>query len=209
MTHSMIWATLAAPRPLPRLCGLLLAAAALLLGGCVGSSSLIKNCCYEGDAVLTYLDKVEFVAPDGSVTPFADIYSGYQPQDSVLTKSFPFRHEQISRVVYDSLAVVLPLYDANKNGVIEEPEITVLYLREGALGMGHKVDHLAVGGKRADAITTSRSDVGGLMTYLEARKQSLSKEVQVEFNDMERVGLDIIQEHSQGPDPGGGNDYTP
>ena len=213
MAHGMIWARMAPlrppGRPLSRRWGLLPAAAALLLGGCVGSNSLIKDCCYEGDAVLTYLDKVQFVAPDGSVTPFADVYPGYQPQNSVLTKSFPFRREQIARVVYDSLAVVLPLYDANKNGVIEEPEITVLYLREGALGMGHKVDHLAVDGKRAGAITTSRSDVGGLMTYLEARKASLSKEVQAEFNDMERVGLDIIQEHTQGPDPSSSSDFTP
>lgn len=186
----------------------MLAAAALLVAGCIGSTSLVKDCCYEGDAALVYLDEVQFVAPDGSVSKFADVYPGFRAQDGVLTTSFPFRKERIARVTYDSLAVVLPLYDANDNGVIEEPEITVLYLREGALGMGHAVDHLAVRGKRVDAITTSRSDVGGLMSYLDARRDSLSKEVQAEFRDMQRVGLDIIQGNTQGPDPGT-DLYTP
>lgn len=178
----------------------LLAATTLLLGGCVGSTTLIRDCCYEGDAALVYLDEVEFIAPDGNISKFADIYPGFVSQDSFLTKSFPFRKVQISQVTYDSLAVILPLYDANKNGFLEEPEVTVLYLREGALGMGRKVDHLAVKGKRFDAIMTSRSNVGGLMNYLDARQNSLSKEVQAEFRDMERVGLDIIQRGSEGPD---------
>jgi len=111
-----------------------------------------------------------------------------------------FRKTDYALVTYDALAVILPLYDANKNKVIEEPEIAVLYLREGALGMGHDVDHLAVDGKRVDAIMTSRSDVGGLMLYLDARMDSLTPEVQAEFRDMERVGLDIIQRGSEGGD---------
>jgi hypothetical protein len=180
--------------------GWLLAAAAIFLGACVGSTSLIKDCCYEGDAVLVHLDEVQFVAPNGTVSSFENIYPAFTRQDSFATTSFPFRKARYSLITYDSLAVILPLYDANKNGLIEEPEIVVLYLREGALGMGHQVDHLAVDGKRVDAIMTSRSDVGGLMNYLDRRKDDLSPEVQAEFRDMERVGLDFIQRGSEGAD---------
>ncbi len=183
-----------------RISGGLSVVASLFLGACVGSTSLIRSCCYEGDAALVYLDRVQFVAPDGTTSTFDQIYPGYTSQDSFLTKSFPFRKVAYSQVTYDALAVILPLYDANKNGFMEEPEIAVLYLREGALGMGHKVDHLAVDGKRVDAITTSRSDVGGLMRYLDARMDSLTPEVQAQFRDMERVGLDIIQRGSEGAD---------
>jgi hypothetical protein len=180
--------------------GWLLAPAAIFLGACVGSTSLIKDCCYEGDAVLVHLDEVQFVAPNGTVSSFENIYPAFTRQDSFATTSFPFRKARYSLITYDSLAVILPLYDANKNGLIEEPEIVVLYLREGALGMGHQVDHLAVDGKRVDAIMTSRSDVGGLMNYLDRRKDDLSPEVQAEFRDMERVGLDFIQRGSEGAD---------
>ncbi len=183
-----------------RIYGWLSIPAAVLLGACVGSTSLIRDCCYEGDAVLVHLDEVQFVAPDGTVSRLDEIYPGFARQESFATKSFPFRKARYSLITYDALAVILPLYDANKNGLIEEPEIVVLYLREGALGMGHQVDHLAVDGKRVDAIMTSRSDVGGLMTYLDGREDDLSTEVQAEFRDMERVGLDFIQRGSEGAD---------
>jgi hypothetical protein len=177
----------------------LIALMTLVLDGCT-SSDLIKNCCYDGDEAVVYLDKVEFVAADGSVSKFADVYPGFKSQDSFLTASFPFRKVNNAEVVYDSLVVPLNLYDANKNGFMEEPELTVLYLREGALGMGHKVDHLAVGGKRYDAITTSRSNVGGLMQYLEAHKDSLKPETQAMFRDLVQVGQDIKLRGSEGPD---------
>jgi len=178
----------------------LLAWTMLLLGACVGSTSLIKNCCYEGNAALVHLDKVQFVAPDGAVSTLNDTYPGFKIQDSFATDSFPFRKVRYAQITYDSLAVLMPLYDANKNGLLEEPELTVLYLREGALGMGHKVDHLAVDGKRVNAITTSRADEGGLMIYLDARMDALTPEVQAEFRDLERVGLDIVQRGSEGRD---------
>ncbi len=184
-----------------RVSGCLLVATSLFLGACVsGSTSLIRNCCYDGDAALIHLDRVQFVAPDGTTSTFDDSYPGYTSQDRLFTKSFPFRKVDYAQVTYDSLAVILPLYDTNKNGFLEEPEITVLYLREGALGMGRKVDHLAVDGKRVRAITTSRSNVGGLMRYLDARTDSLTPEVQAEFRDMERVGQDILLRGSENGD---------
>ena len=175
-------------------------ALAMLVAACGGSTALIRDCCYEGDAVLVHLDRVQFVASDGTVSDFDAIYPGFARQETFATTSFPFRRARYSLITYDSLAVILPLYDANRNGLIEEPEIVVLYLREGALGMGHEVDHLAVDGKRVDAIMTSRSDVGGLMNYLDARMDDLSAEAQAVFRDMERVGLDFIQRGSEGAD---------
>ena len=175
-------------------------AVAVLVAACGGSTALIRDCCYEGDAVLVHLDRVQFVASDGTVSDFDGIYPGFARQETFATTSFPFRKARYSLITYDSLAVILPLYDANRNGLIEEPEIVVLYLREGALGMGHEVDHLAVDGKRVDAIMTSRSDVGGLMNYLDARMDDLSAEAQAVFRDMERVGLDFIQRGSEGAD---------
>ena len=182
-----------------RATGCLLAGSVLLLGGCT-STALVANCCYNGDAALVYLDQVEFVAADGGTSKFADIYPGYAPQDSFLTKSFPFRKANIAQVTYDALVLPMNLYDANKNGFLEEPEVSVLYLREGALGMGRSVDYLAVNGKRVNAITTSRSDVGGLMQYLDARKDSLNPETQEIFRDMVQVGQDIKLRGSEGPD---------
>lgn len=177
-----------------------LLAMTLSLVACGGSTALRKHCCYIGDVTLARVGQVEFVAPDSSVSKFADIYPGFEPQDSFLTTAFPFRRADNGLIIYDSLVWIASVYDANKNGFLEEPEITVLYLREGAIGMGHKVDHLTVDGKRADAITTSASDVGGLMHYLKARQDTLTPEVQAEFRDMELLGQDIKLRGSEGPD---------
>jgi hypothetical protein len=182
-----------------RAAGCLLGAAMLLLAGC-SSTALIKNCCYDGEEAVVYLDRVEFVAPDGSTSSFADIYPGYESQDRFATTAFPFRKANIGLIIYDALVLPANLYDANKNGFLEEPEITVLYLREGALGMGHNVDHLTVDGKRYGAITTSRSNVGGLMQYLNARMDTLSPEIREIFRDMVQLGQDIKLRGSEGPD---------
>lgn len=182
-----------------RAAGGVLGVAILLLTGC-SSTALVKNCCYDGEEAVVYLNEVEFVAPDGSTSSFADIYPGFEPQDRFLTTAFPFRKANIGLIIYDALVLPADLYDANKNGFLEEPEVTVLYLREGALGMGHNVDHLVVDGKRYGAITTSRSNVGALMQYLNARKDSLTPEVQAIFRDMVQLGQDIKLRGSEGPD---------
>ena len=180
--------------------GGLLAVLGLGLAACGGSTALIRDCCYEGDAVLVHLESVQFVAPDGKVASFDNVYPGFERQETFATRPLPFRRARYSLITYDSLAVILPLYDANHNGLIEEPELVVLYVREGALGMGHQVDHLAVDGDRVGAIMTSRSDIGGLMGYLNARRDELTPEVQAQFRDLERVGLDIRQRGSEGAD---------
>jgi hypothetical protein len=170
-----------------------------LLSAC-STTSLVADCCYDGEAALTRIEGVDLVMADGTSRPFTDVYAGFEPQSGTFTKPFDFRKVRFSLITYDALAVVLPLYDANDDGVLLEPEITVMYIREGAIGMGHSVDHLAVNGKRASAITVARADVGGLMSYIHAHRDQMTPESQAIFRDLERVGLDIRQEGSEGPD---------
>ena len=87
----------------------ILISAALILSACGASTALIKDCCYIGDAALVHLDRVQFVAADGTVSPFDDIYPGYTPQDSFATKSFPFRRVAYSLITNEALAGILPL----------------------------------------------------------------------------------------------------
>jgi hypothetical protein len=109
--------TRALGRVATRTAGCVLATATLLLAGC-SSTSLTKYCCYDGEAALVHLEQVAFVASDGSSSTFLDVYPGYTRQDSFATTPFPFRKVGYSLVTYDALAVILPLYDANKNGFL-------------------------------------------------------------------------------------------
>jgi len=164
---------------------------ALLLSACASTTDLVRYCCYPGEAVLTRMENVQFVMADGSEASLAETLPGFAPKTGLFTKPFDFRQLDIARVTYASLRPVLPLYDANGDGRLDEPEITVMYLREAAIGLGHEVDHLAVDGEKADAVTVARADVGGLMSYIDANMDAMSEEARAIFRDLELVGLDI------------------
>ena len=136
---------------------------------------------------------------DGSKLPFDQVYKGFQPQDRGIPTHFPFRRVNISGLVYDVLPVVFREYDVNKNGLIEEPELTVLYLREGALGKEFKVSHLIVE-ERVFALQTSPADVGGLVRYINAHKGGMLKEAQSLFREIDHLSVQIRRRGAEAAD---------
>lgn len=136
---------------------------------------------------------------DGSERPFADVYKGFESQNSNFPTQFPFRRINISGLVYDVLTVVFPEYDANRNGFIEEPELTVLYLREGAIGMNFKVSRLVVD-EQVVALQTSLADVGGLVSYIDAHKAGMSKEAQTLFREIDYLSTQINRRGAEAAD---------
>jgi len=167
--------------------------------GCVSPNEIRRPCCYEGELTLAPLQQIRFVMDDGSKLPFDQVYKGFQPQDRNFPTQFSFRRINISGLVYDVLSVVFPQYDANKNGFIEEPEMTVLYLREGALGMGFKVSHLIVE-ERVLALQTSSVDVGGLVSYINAHKGGMSKYAQSLFREIDYLSVQIRRRGAEAAD---------
>ena len=138
------------------------------------------------------LQQIHFQMDDGSEQAFDQVYKGFKAQDSRIPAQFPFRKINISGLVYDVLSVVFPEYDANKNGFMEEPELTVLYLREGALGMGFKVSHIVLE-ERVVALQTSPADVGGLVTFINGHKAGMSKEARALFAEIDYLTAQIQQ----------------
>lgn len=158
--------------------------------GCASYSAILRPCCYQGALTLAPLQQVSFVMDDGSELAFDEVYKGFESQDRKVPTQFPFRRVTISGLVYDVLSVVFPLYDANKNGLMEEPELTVLYLREGALGMGFKVSHLVVE-ERVIALQTSQADEGGLVSFINVNKAGMSKEARALFGEIDHLTAQI------------------
>lgn len=172
---------------------------ALVAGGCASPDAIQRPCCYEGELTLAPLRDVRFVMDDGTELPFEEVFMGFYEQDRRITTPFPFRRINISGLVYDVLSVVFPEYDANKNGFIEEPELTVLYLREGALGMGFKVSHLKVRGQVV-ALQTSKADVGGLVSYVNANRAGMNKDGQALFNEIDHLATQIRRRGQEAAD---------
>jgi hypothetical protein len=173
----------------------------LVGSGCTSPDEIRRPCCYEGELTLAPLQQIRFVMDDGSKQPFEKVYKGFRSQGRDVPTQFPFRRINISGLVYDVLPVVFPEYDANKNGFIEEPEMTVMYLREGALGMGFKVSHLVVeGGERVFALQTSLADVGGLVSYINRHKDGMTKEAQSLFNEIAYLSVQIRRRGAEAAD---------
>jgi hypothetical protein len=186
---------------MPRPWKLLLAVPLLTawLAGCAGTTAVVPPCCYVGEVTLARLEQVDVVLHDGSRIPVPQALPGYTPEPGLITRPLPFDHADIALVVYQTLRPVLPLYDANRDGFLEGPELTVLYLREAALGLGHDVDHLAVDGRRVRALQTATADIGGLMRFVAANQSRMKPEQRAVFRDLPRLGRDLLL-HPDGPD---------
>jgi hypothetical protein len=163
---------------------------ALTGAGNASPNDIRRPCCYQGALTLAHLQQLRFVMDDGSEQSFDQVFKGFETQGKGRLAQFPFRKIGISGLVYDVLSVVFPRYDANENGFIEEPELTVLYLREGALGMGFKVSHLMVE-ERVVALQTSPVDVGGLVSFVNAHKGGMSKQARSLFGEIDYLTAQI------------------
>ena len=173
---------------------------ALLVTGCASPNEIRRPCCYEGELIVAHLRQIRFVMDDGSELPFEQVYQRFQSRDQNFSRRFPFRRINISGLVYAVLSVVFPKYDANKDGFIEEPELAVLYLREGALGMGFKVSHLIVDQERVLALQTSAADASGLVRYIDANRDGMSKEAQSLFREIDHMGEQIRRRGAEAAD---------
>jgi hypothetical protein len=166
------------------------------LSSCASTMEPIEPCCYKGEFELAHVRDLNLALSDGDMVSFSQAFPGYQPQSGIFTTAFPFNKVAISQVTYGALRPVLPQYDSNGNGHLQEPELTVLYIREAALGLGMNVDHVATV-KRADALVLSAGETGGLVRYVNDNLHRMTPEAQRIFKELKMVGLDLRNKGSE------------
>ena len=171
----------------------------LVLTACAGAYEPTPHCCYTGDYKLAHVSDIYLVLENGQRMDFAQVFPDYAPEKGLFQSAFPFIEAEISRVTYAALLPVLPQYDANGDGRIQEPELTVLYIREAALGLGHNVSHVGTN-PRTDALVLSDYEAGGLVRYVNTHLAKMTPESQAVFRELIMVGQDLRLEGSEGPD---------
>jgi hypothetical protein len=139
---------------------------------------------------------VQLALSDGNKVGFLQAFPGYESQSGLFTTAFPFPEVEIAQITYAVLSSVLPQYDANENGNMEEPELTVLYIREAGLGLGLKVDHVATD-KRVDALVLPAVETGGLVRYVNVNLDRMTPEARDIFNKLELVRIDLRSRGSE------------
>lgn len=171
----------------------------LALSACAATTAPQPPCCYKGEVTLGHVDDVYLSLENGQRMSARQAFPGYEPQRGFITRSFPFLEARIARVTYASLLPVLPQYDANGDGRIQEPELTVLYLREAAIGLGHEVNHVGIN-PRTDALILPKSESGGLVLYVERNRSRMTPAAQTVFRDLVMVGQDLKLDAPQNGD---------
>lgn len=177
----------------------LAALVALTISACAVTTEPQPPCCYRGDLALAHVDEVYFSLENGNRLDFRQAFPGYEAQSGFFTTAFPFQEADIALVTYQSLLPVLAQYDANGDGRLQEPEITVLYLREAAVGLGHRVNHVGTNA-RTDALVLPKSESGGLVRYVGQNRSRMTPAAQKVFRDLENLGRDLRLDAPQNGD---------
>jgi hypothetical protein len=95
-----------------------------------------------------------------------------------------------ARVVYAHLAVKFIEYDANDNGLIEEPELNVLFMEEAARGLDHPVTQLG-GESRLRAIFVPAGDIDGLIRLVNRRRAEMTPDARKTFDEIDLLRIDF------------------
>lgn len=162
----------------------------LALAGCGTSTRLVEPCCYQGDVALTHLADTRLMLESGGSVPFGDVFAGFEADPSPLGRTFPFRKADIGLVTFTTLRDVLPRYDANGDRILQEPELTSLYVREAARGLGYPVVGIDPSGTNG-AIVTSRADVSALVRFVERNAHAMAQPQRKIFRDLYWLGIEV------------------
>ena len=171
--------------------------AGLLLVACTATAP-VPYCCYQGDAVSVFLNALYFELESGERKTVQEVLPGLEPDRSLFTWSMAFDEADVDLVVYPALRRKLSAYDANADRKIEPPELTVIYLVEGARGLGHPVRGIATD-RPVRAVNLAQDERGGLVRYLKARRAEMNPAGRVFFQELEQLGNDL-RSHTDGID---------
>lgn len=165
--------------------------AALLLVGCTSATKIQRPSTYVGEMTSAHLEDVYLATPDGKRLSFSEVFEGFEPQTGFATTALPFPRMDIARIVFEVTAPIATYYDtnANNNDYLEGPELLVLYIREGAIGLGYSVDYLGVN-PRFNALATSPAETGGLLQFIKKNRGRMTENAQRLFRDLDQLGLE-------------------
>ena len=161
-----------------------LLACVLLLAGWAPTSAAAQQCCYHGDSPQLDAADVEVKLEDGRTVNFGALFPEFESSTSFFPLYYPVFRLAISRVVYAHLFAKFIVYDANENGFIEEPELTVLYMEETARGLDKSVSQLGAD-KPLRAVFVSPGDIDGLIRLVNRHRPDMKPDARKTFDEIE------------------------
>jgi len=148
---------------------------------------------YEGEGVSARLEQLSVVTEDGQARPLAEVFDGYTPFSGFFTPFMPMRRIYIiDRDIHDPGFIdLLTRYDANDNGLVEIPELTVLYIVEGARGLDYPAAALRLQDP-VRAVHTTADDLHGLRLFIKENRGRMAAPIQAHFRRLEDMYLTLF-----------------
>lgn len=171
----------------------------LALGGCASNRDLVRFPGYQGPVVLARVSSLRLYLAGGRSIPVTEALRGYHPQRGFFALLYPTPEIDLRGVAQKELYRIYSSFDANHDGVIERPELTVLYIVEAARGLGYPV--VSLGKPPIGALDTSPADIGGLVEFVRTHLSQMKPLEQRVFQGLEDAYMFWLNE--DGPSPGG------
>lgn len=156
---------------------------AALLCGWTPASHAVSRCCYHGDAPVLSAADVKIKLEDGRTVTFGKLFPDFKSSTSAFPLYYPVYRLDIARVVYSHLFLKFTFYDANKDGFIEEPELTVLYMEEAARGLDKPIARIGAE-RQLGAIFVSPGDIDGLIRLVERHRADMKPDARKTFDEI-------------------------
>lgn len=172
----------------------------LFLAGCVSNNTPTPPCCYSGAVTVARLADLKLRTEGGEQKAFTQVFTSFTPQQGLFASTLRYEEALSEDIIYASLRPLIDIYDANLDGRLEIPEMVVLYVSEAARATGTPLRHVG-GDAPIRAVAAANADLGGLLSWVRTRRDSMNKEGQTIFRDLQRLDLDLASRGSEGDDP--------
>ena len=175
---------------------------AFLLGliGCVPNTQPVVPCCYSGAVTAARLGELRFITRGGQSLSVAQALPGLTADPSAFGRSLPFDKVDIRAEAFASLRPIFNRYDANSDGVLQAPELTLLMVVESARGLGRDI----VGLRTAQPIASlalSSAEMSAVVRYTEQNRGQFKPQTQRLFADIDQLERVLrVYRNDGGPD---------
>ncbi|MEM7250619.1 MAG: hypothetical protein AAF493_04315 [Pseudomonadota bacterium] len=149
-------------------------------------TKLVPLCCYTGDYTMAYLKDIRFSTGGGELT-VEDALPGLAAREGMVGADLPTESITIARIINRDAEEQIRGYDANDDGLLDEPEAVVMYLVELAKGMGSSVSGLTKDGEDVRALRVSVAERSGIAAFAQAHKTKLTDAAQAIFDAVEEL----------------------
>ena len=135
------------------------------------SNQPVAPCCYNGAVSLARFDDLRFIDAAGRSYSASEVLPGSRADASAFGRRLPFDKVDIRTESFGSLQAIFDRYDANRDTILQAPELTLLLMQESARGLGKNIVAIRTNMPVA-SLQLSSAELSALVHYTQRMRYS-------------------------------------